>query len=102
MKSGDPQPRGISIAHPKDVAEGSWSPQGKEFKDRHNTEDERMSDTAGKFIKAKVHSPDMRAGELERRQGVGLKLNTLGFDFYLSLTVLYYRVEYSLLGVGIS
>ena len=44
----------------------------------------------------------MRAGELERRQGVGLKLNTLGFDFYLSLTVLYYRVEYSLLGVGIS
>lgn len=30
---GDPRPRGFAPAHPEDVAEGSWSPQEKTFKD---------------------------------------------------------------------
>lgn len=64
--------------HSKDVPGGSGSHRKKEFKDGPDIVDEQLQ--AGKFIKVKVCSGEVRAGPL---QG---ELHTGGLDVYFLST----------------
>lgn len=65
---GNSRSWGHYTAHPKDVAEGSWSCHKKDVEDRPNTVDECHSREVYENEIMKVHSWKERVGERERER----------------------------------